>query len=271
MTRPRLRRPRLDLASLVAVPFGIGLVVVGQALEGGTLRSLLQPTAGFIVFGGTLGAVLLGFAVDDIRQAVRALPAILSAADPIDPLLTRIVRYAVRARREGILALQEDADAEQDPFLGKALSLAVDGTDPKVLRDMLAIEDGRRSEVDERPARVFDAAGGYAPTFGILGAVLGLIQVMENLTDPTKLGAGIAVAFVATVYGVGSANLVFLPVATKLRVRARDRALARELAAEGILAIQEGLNPWLIDEKLRGFIVTEEVRRRKPLADRRAA
>ena len=132
--------------------------------------------------------------------------------------------------------------------------LAVDGTNPSTLRAMLEAESLSRDELDESPARVYEAAGGYAPTIGILGAVLGLIHVMENLSDPNKLGAGIAVAFVATVYGVGSANLIFLPIAAKLRSKAVRKAKRRELVLEGILAIQEGLNPRLIDQKLRGLL-----------------
>jgi chemotaxis protein MotA len=162
-------------------------------------------------------------------------------------------RYAARARRQGIIALDAELDQIADPFLRKGLTLAVDGVNPQLTRDMLELDSHRREEEDLVSARIFESAGGYSPTFGILGAVLGLIHVMENLGDPDRLGSGIAVAFVATVYGVGAANLLFLPIATKLRARARQAAHQREVALEGVISIQEGLNPRVIEQKLRNF------------------
>ena len=224
-------RRRLDLTSVAGVPVGLGFVLLGQALEGGTLHSLVQLTAALIVFGGTLGAV------------------------------DTVTRLAMKARRDGIMSLEDETDAILDPFMRRGLMLAVDGTNPSTLRTMLEAESFSRDDLDESPAKVFESAGGYAPTIGILGAVLGLIHVMENLTDPNKLGAGIAVAFVATIYGVGSANLMLLPIASKLRSRALAAAKRRELVLEGILAIQEGLNPRLIDQKLRGLIASDATSR----------
>jgi len=248
-------RRRLDLTSLAGVPIGIGLILVGQVLEGGTLRSILQVTAAVIVFGGTLGATLLSFSVKDVKQALRSLRHVFIEDDsPIEETIATITRFAVKARKDGIMSLEDDVERLEDPFIRRGLSLAVDGTNPTTLRAMLEGESHSREDSDETPARVYEAAGGYAPTIGILGAVLGLIHVMENLSDPTKLGAGIAVAFVATVYGVGSANLLFLPIAAKLRNRAAARRQRREVALEGILAIQEGQNPRLIEQKLRGLL-----------------
>ncbi len=246
---------RLDVTSVAGVPVAIGFVVLGQALEGGTLQSLVQLTAALIVFGGTFGAVLLSHSVDEVRQAWRGLRHVFYD-EQVSPqaIIDAISRLAMKARRDGIMSLDDEAEQIEDPFMRRGLMLAVDGTNPSTLRTMLEAESFSRDDIDETPAKVFESAGGYAPTIGILGAVLGLIHVMENLTDPNKLGAGIAVAFVATIYGVGSANLLFLPVASKLRSRAVASAKRRELMLEGILAIQEGLNPRLIDQKLRGLI-----------------
>ena len=251
----RKRRWRIDFTSIVGVPVALGLVVIGQILEGGTLRSLLQLAASLIVFGGTLGAVLLSFSFHDVKLAVRSLRTVFFyAGEPPVRTIERVLGYAAVARKQGILGLEDDLTQEPDAFLRKGLGLAVDGASPHAVRDLMEIEMRAREEQEERPARVYESAGGYAPTLGILGAVLGLIHVMENLSDPDRLGAGIAVAFVATVYGVGSANLVFLPIATRLRNRARLAAEHRELLLEGILAIQEGLNPRLIEQKLEGYI-----------------
>ncbi|MCU0255828.1 MAG: flagellar motor protein [Vicinamibacterales bacterium] len=246
---------RLDVTSVAGVPVAIGFVVLGQALEGGTLQSLVQLTAALIVFGGTFGAVLLSHSVDEVRQAWRGLRHVFYD-EQVSPhaIIDAISRLAMKARRDGIMSLDDEAEQIEDPFMRRGLMLAVDGTNPSTLRTMLEAESFSRDDIDETPAKVFESAGGYAPTIGILGAVLGLIHVMENLTDTNNIGDCIAVAFVATIYGVGSANLLFLPVASKLRSRAVASAKRRELMLEGILAIQEGLNPRLIDQKLRGLI-----------------
>jgi chemotaxis protein MotA len=245
---------------VVGVPLAVGFVILGQLLEGGSLRSLVQLTAGVIVFGGTLGAVLISFSVGDVRRAWRSLGGVFFDDDaPSDQIITTVTRLATKARRDGIMSLEDDAELIADPFMRRGLMLAVDGTNPSTLRTMLEAESASREDLEETPARVFESAGGYAPTIGILGAVLGLIHVMENLSDPNKLGAGIAVAFVATVYGVGSANLILLPIASKLRSKATRQAKRRELVLEGILAIQEGLNPRLIEQKLRGLLGTDPV------------
>ena len=250
-----MKAKRLDLTSAMGVPIGLGFVLVGQMLEGGTLHSLLQSTAAVIVFGGTLGAVLLSSSLEDVKRAWRSLTGVFyDDENPADEVVLSMTRLATKARRDGIMSLEDEVDEIPDPFMRRGLMLAVDGTNPSTLRAMLEAESLSREELDEAPARVYEAAGGYAPTIGILGAVLGLIHVMENLSDPNKLGAGIAVAFVATVYGVGSANLIFLPIAAKLRGKAIRKAKRRELVMEGILAIQEGLNPRLIDQKLRGLL-----------------
>lgn len=254
MSAPGKRRA--DLSSLIGVPLALGLILVGQALEGGHAMSLVQLTAALIVFGGTLGAVMLSFTQQDMVRSMSAVRDVF-IAPPVDAegLIDKVVGYATRARKQGIMTLEDELPNEPDLFLRKGMALAVDGTNPHVVRDMLSMESESIEARDEVPAKVFEAAGGYAPTVGILGAVLGLIHVMENLNDPSNLGSGIAVAFVATVYGVGAANLLFLPMATKLKTRVREAAAHRELVIEGILAIQEGLNIRLIEEKLRGLAV----------------
>ena len=225
-----------------------------QAVEGGSILSLLQPTAALIVFGGTAGAVMLSFSRNDALRGLRSLRTVfLWDGEPLSITIGSIVQHAMKARKDGILSLDGVLKGIADPFEEKAVRLLVDATNPDVLRDLLDIESRGREEFDETPAKVFEAAGGYAPTIGILGAVIGLIQVMQHLTDPSKLGAGIAVAFVATVYGVGSANLFFLPAATKLRMKARHETRRRELIIEGVLAIQDGLMPRMIEDKLYGF------------------
>lgn len=250
----RRKRLRFDVASVAGITVGIGLVLVGQAVEGGSIRSLLQPTAALIVFGGTFGAVLLAYSRNDVLRAGRSLETVfLWDGEPLSRTIDTVFAYAMRARKDGILSLDRDITQIGDPFLRKAIQLLVDATNPEVLRELLETESQGREDYDEIPARVFEAAGGYAPTIGILGAVIGLIQVMEHLSDPSKLGEGIAVAFVATVYGVGSANLLFLPAATKLKMKARHDARGRELIIEGVLAIQDGMNPKTIHEKLCGF------------------
>lgn len=260
MARTTSKKRRLDLTSVLGVPIALGLILAGQWIEGGALRSLLQAAAALIVFGGTLGAVLVSFSLADVRQAVASLKTVfLEPAETPDETISSVLRYAKVARKDGILALEDEAAAAKDPLLRKGLMLAVDGINPKTLRDMLEVDIDAGEQKDLTPARVFESAGGYSPTLGILGAVLGLIHVMENLSDPSKLGTGIAVAFVATVYGVGAANLILLPIATKLRLRATEATRRRILILEGVLAIQEGLNPRLIDQKLQGFLARESV------------
>jgi chemotaxis protein MotA len=247
-------RGGLDWTTVIGAPLALAFLVIGQALEGGTLGSVLQGTAALIVFGGTLGAVLVSYPLEDVKRALRSLRHVITEQHHSpEATILEIVRLATQARRKGLMSL-EDATEQSDPFLRTFLAHAVDGAKPQVLRDMMELEIIHQEEHDEAPARVFDAAGGYLPTFGILGAVLGLIQTMQHLSEPENLGGGIAVAFVATVYGVGAANLLCLPIATKLKVKARRASLHRELMMEGVLAIQDGLNPRLIDEKLRAFV-----------------
>jgi chemotaxis protein MotA len=253
---PPTARRRLDVLSLLGAPIGLGLILAGQAIEGGSVRTLLQLPAALVVLGGTFGAVLLSFGTADVRAAFRSLrTAYVDALEPAQMVIARVLAYSTRARRTGVLSLEPDLDSEPDAFLRRALSLAVDGATPTEIRNNLEVEMDARAEEEEVPSRVFEAAGGYAPTIGILGAVIGLIHVMEHLADPSRLGSGIAVAFVATIYGVGSANLLFLPIASRLRQRAEAAARRREMLIDAAIAIQEGVNPRVIEQRLSGFML----------------
>lgn len=234
---------------------GISAIVLGQMLEGGSIKSIAQPTAALIVFGGTIGATMLSFPLATAKAAISSIGKILmGGVSRENEYIREIIRYAAKARKNGIISLEADIKATRDPFLQKALRFVVDGVDPKVLQGIMETEIGKLDEHGELPAKFMEAAGGYAPTIGILGAVLGLIQVMQNLSDPSKLGEGIAVAFVATVYGVGSANLLFLPFAGKLKYRHKQDMLIKQMVLEGILAMQAGEHPQIIEERLKAFV-----------------
>ncbi len=227
---------------------GLGL---GSALEGGRVAQLLQPTAALIVLGGTLGAVLVQFPFRIVRRAFTELQHVFLSREPQpDWLVQRLLRYAYKARREGLLSLDAELAQVDDPFLRESLMLAIDGVNAADLRKMMELQLEHEVEIDERIPRVFDAAGGFAPTFGIIGAVLGLIQVMQHLQNMNDVGKGIAVAFVATIYGIGSANLLFLPFAGKLRIRLRERQIAKEMTLEAVLAIVDGINPRALETSL---------------------
>jgi chemotaxis protein MotA len=245
----------MDKATLIGLFLGFAAIIGGQVLEGGSLHSIMQFTAAVIVMGGTFGAVFVSYPFQDVMEGFRGVRKVLKEP-PQDPfqIIQQIITYANKARREGILSLEKEIKNIQDPFLAKALTMSVDGIEPHVIREAMESELEYLNEYGKVSSKVWRAAGGYAPTIGILGAVLGLIHVMENLSDPSKLGAGIAVAFVATVYGVGSANLLFLPMATKLEVRHRQVMILNEMILEGVVALSTGENPRLIEEKLTAFL-----------------
>lgn len=213
--------------------------------------ALVQPTAALIVMGGTAGAVVLAFPMRELMNAVMVLPYLFLGSPPnFSEQIDTLVNLALKARKEGLLALQEDIKSIEDPFLKKGLELMADGTDPALLRDLLETELSFMEEDVTGMTKVWESAGGFTPTVGILGAVLGLIHVMENLSDPSKLGSGIAVAFVATVYGVGAANLIFIPLGTKIKFKKRQDIILKEMMIEGILSIQAGESPNFIKQKL---------------------
>lgn len=249
----------MDLATIIGLVLGFGAVIGGQVLEGGHISAILQPTAALIVLGGTFGATCVSYPVKDLIKALKdAKKVLLPGKQDMEQVIKDLASYSEMARRNGLLALQPLInESSGDPFKTKALQLVVDGTDPQQFKDFMEIELASFESHEKASAEVFEAAGGYAPTIGIIGAVLGLIHVMENLSDPSKLGAGIAVAFVATIYGLVTANLVCLPAATKLKKNLKQQVLVKTLIIEGLLDIQSGMNPRLIIMKLQGFLAEQ--------------
>ena len=245
----------MDKASVGGVVLAVCGILLGLILEGGNLGQVLQPTAAMIVFGGTIGAVMLQFPLATVLAAFRSLVRVFfERRRDGQAIIREIVGYAQKARKEGIVSLDRDLEKIHDPFLKKSLMLAIDGTEPQELRKMMELELQNRVEQEEKIPMVFEAAGGFSPTIGILGAVLGLIQVMQHLDKMDEVGRGIAVAFVATIYGVGVANIFFLPVGGKLKIRVREEQMTREMMLEGVVSILEGLNPRMVETKLRGFL-----------------
>ena len=257
----------MDKATLAGLFLGLGGIIFGLMLEGGNLGQVLQPTAAMIVFGGTLGAVLIQFPLPVVRNAFRRLAHIfLEPAENAHATIDTLVQFAKQARREGIVSLDRDLPNLKDAFLRRSLMLAIDGTEPQELRKIMEFELDSQEEQDEKIPQVFESAGGFSPTIGIIGAVLGLIQVMQHLDKIDEVGKGIAVAFVATIYGVGAANLFFLPTAGKLKIRIRDEQVIREMTLEGVISILEGMNPHMLESKLLGFLAEASVEKSEPEA-----
>ena len=245
----------MDILSIIGLILGVGAILGGQFLEGGHPASLVNGPALLIVCGGTLGAVMLQSPLMTFVRGLRLLawvvvPPKLQADAEID----KIVSWSNIARKEGLLGLELASESELDPFARKGLQLLVDGNEPEVMRNILEVEVDAREQHDLGAARLYESMGGYSPTVGIIGAVMGLIQVMENLSDPSKLGHGIAVAFVATIYGVGLANLMLIPIANKLKSLVLAQSQFRYMVIEGIVSIAEGDNPRNIEAKLQGFV-----------------
>ncbi|MDY0389644.1 flagellar motor protein [Desulfobulbus oligotrophicus] len=244
----------MDIATLIGLTMGLGAIIGGAVLEGLHLTALLQPTAAIIVLGGTFGAAFVSFSLDVALGAFKDLKKLLTSSPKNDDLITEICGYAAKARKNGIIALEQEGQTHKDRFMKKAISLSVDGVEPKDIRELLEIDLGAEEESAKMSAEFFEAAGGYAPTIGIIGAVLGLIHVMSNLEDTSKLGAGIAVAFVATIYGLVTANIICLPAATKIKNRIKDDTVRKEIIIAGVVAIQNGENPRFIEERLRSYL-----------------
>ncbi len=239
---------------MTGILLAIVAILGGNILEGGHMSSLVQLTAFVIVAGGTLGAVMVQ---TPIATFVRSMKIAVWVFVPVklqpEEAAEKIVNWSNIARREGLLGLEAIAEEEPDQFARKGLQLLVDGSEPEVIRSILEVEIDAREHQDIQAARVFDGMGGYSPTIGIIGAVMGLIHVMNNLADPSKLGGGIATAFVATIYGVGFANLLFLPMANKLKSQVHSQTRFREMIVEGVISIAEGENPRNIETKLQGY------------------
>jgi chemotaxis protein MotA len=245
----------MDVLSILGVTIGLIAIIGGNWLEGGHLGALVNLPAFLIVVGGTFGAATLQTPLPTLRLAFQHIvyvfqPPVLDFKEGV----SKIVRWAMAARKEGLLGLETVADTERDLFARKGLQLLVDGSEPDSIRAVMELESDLREQRDIDAAKFYESMGGYSPTIGIIGAVLGLIHVMGNLADPSKLGPGIATAFVATIYGVSAANLFLLPVANKLRGQARIESHYREMLIEGVIAIAEGENPRAIELKLNGFV-----------------
>lgn len=261
----------MDKASVSGLLLGLGGIIGGLLLEGGKISQILQPTAAMIVFGGTAGAVLIHFPLPVVVNAMRRLAGIFSEpAINLESGIDLLVGFANVARRQGIVALDAELLNVHDPFMRKVLTLAVDGTEPQELRKIAELELDNQSEREERLPQVFESAGGFSPTVGIIGAVLGLIQVMQHLDKIDEVGRGIAVAFVATVYGVGAANLLFLPAAGKLRIRLRQEQAQREMVLEGLIAIAGGMNPRMLRTSLGSFLGESKLNEREGVSARAA-
>ncbi|RTL57794.1 MAG: flagellar motor protein [Rhodocyclaceae bacterium] len=246
----------MDLVSIFGLVLSVVAIIGGQLLEGGHVDSLVQPTAFLIVIGGTLGAVLLQSPLRTVQKGMKMAswvfrPPIL---DPLG-LIEQLAHWSHLARKEGLLSLEAQTESLDDPFLSKGLQLLVDGAEPERLREVMEVEISTYESEMKQAAKIWESAGGYSPTIGILGAVMGLIHVMENLSDPSKLGAGIAVAFVATIYGVGAANLIFLPMAKKLMSNIARTVAIKEMYVDGLVGIANGDNPRIIESRLQGYIV----------------
>ncbi len=251
----------MDKGTVAGIVVSFGGITAGLLLEGGKLTQIFQPTAALIVAGGTIGAVLLQFPLSTVFTAVLDLGIVFfEPRSKAKNEIHRLTNLAQKARRDGIISLDAELPHIVDPFMRRALMLAVDGTESSELRAIMQLELDSSAEAEEELSRVYEAAGGFAPTIGIIGAVLGLIQVMQHLDKIDEVGRGIAVAFVATIYGVGFANLIALPIAGKLRHRLRVRQIVRELSLEGVVSILEGLNPRMLEAKLNGFLqqITEK-------------
>ncbi|CAK16507.1 flagellar motor protein [Pseudomonas entomophila] len=245
----------MDVLSLIGLILAFVAIVGGNFLEGGHAGALINGPAALIVLGGTLAAALLQSPLSSFKRALQIVrwiffPPRVDLAGGID----RVVNWSLTARKEGLLGLEGVADAEPDPYARKGLQLLVDGAEPEAIRSILEVDFLTQEARDIQAAKVFESMGGYAPTIGIIGAVMGLIHVMGNLADPSQLGNGIAVAFVATIYGVASANLILLPIANKLKAVTLRQSRYREMLLEGLLSIAEGENPRSIELKLQGFM-----------------
>ncbi len=245
----------MDILSIVGVILALAAILGGNILEGGHTDSLMQITAFVIVMGGTVGAVMLQCPMATFMKAMKMaswvfLPPKLAAAEAIE----KIVNWSNIARKEGLLGLESLAENEPELFARKGLQLLVDGSEPEAIRNIMEVELSAKEYLDTQAAKVYEGLGGYCPTIGIIGAVMGLIHVMNNLADPSKLGPGIAVAFVATIYGVGFANLFFLPMANKLKGLIHSQTQFREMIIEGVVSIAEGENPRNIETKLQGYL-----------------
>lgn len=249
----------MDFSSIFGVVGALVMIIAGQLMEGGNPKQLLQITAAMIVFGGTFGAVFVSFPGKIVIFAFKQLVKVfIRKSETPQSLIDKISELANKARKEGIVSLEQDLPTITNSFMKKALSVAIDGADVKELKGSMETEMHFAAEYAEQAPKVWESAGGFSPTVGIIGAVIGLIQVMQNLDNIEEVGKGIAVAFVATIYGVGSANLIFLPSATKIKLINQEDATKQEMILDGVSLIVEGVNPMIIRDRLAAYIVGEK-------------
>ncbi|MDP3876735.1 MAG: flagellar motor protein [Methylobacter sp.] len=245
----------MDFLSVTGILLGVGAVLLGVVLDGGDISSLLNVPALVVVFGGTLGATLLQYPPVIVGRSIKMLAWVLVPKKTnLIALIDKVDYWSHLARKDGLLGFENQLLEEDDGFVKKGLQLLADGNNANVIREILELDMYAKENMDLQAAGLYEAMGGYAPTIGILGAVMGLIHVMQNLTNPELLGQGIATAFVATIYGVGAANLIFLPIANKLKAYAQELSQVREILAEGFIAIAGGENPRNIKLKLSGYL-----------------
>lgn len=245
----------MDITSIIGIIAGIAALVGGFFWEGGSLSGLLQPNAALIVFGGTLAAILVSFPLSKLRTLPEALRLAFSkGSGSNEAKAEEIIAMAAVTRRSGVLALEKRAEEHPDPFTREGLQLMIDGAEPEQVRQILELEMDALEAKHDSYAKIFEAAGGYAPTMGIIGTVMGLIHVLGSLSDPAHLGSSIAVAFTATLYGVASANLIFLPIASKIKARSQEQLHSMEMLIVGILALRNGEHQQLVRKKLNSFM-----------------
>lgn len=247
--------PTVNKSTLSGIAIALCGIAAGLYLDGGQVGQMIQPTAALIVFGGTLGAVMVQFPLSVVMQAARQLRHVfMPVKDPASQIVDDLIRYALRARRNGLVSLDAELEFIDDSFLRRAMTLAVDGVRSPELRKTMEVEMDLEADKEEQIPKVFEAAGGFAPTIGILGAVIGLIQVMQRLQSINEVGKGIAVAFVATIYGVGSANIFFLPCAGRVKTSMQRRQVLREMMLEGVTSIVDKVNPRVLEAKLAVYL-----------------
>lgn len=245
----------MDLASIIGFILGVGGIMFGNILQGSTLMQLIDPIGFVIVILGTAGATIAGNSMETLKRAmISAKEVIFFKKIDYENTISELINYAAKARKNGVLALESDIDTSSDSFIKKALSLVVDGIDPHVVTEIMGTELSNIEDAGDESVKIFEQAGGYSPTLGIIGAVIGLIHVMQHLNEPNRLGAGIAVAFTATLYGLAFANTILFPISSKLKSNLRTKVLRNELILMGIESIQNGENPRLIEEKLKSFL-----------------
>lgn len=254
----------MDKATVGGVVLAMAGILGGMMIEGGKIAQIIQPTAAMIVLGGTIGGVMISYPLPVVLSSFKRLAQVIfEGSSDLEGLIQEMLGYAQKARKQGIVSLDAELGSIHNTFLKKSLMLAIDGTEPQELRKIMELDMDNQSEQEEKAPQVFEAAGGFAPTMGIVGAVLGLIQVMQHLSNVSEVGRGIAVAFVATIYGLVCANLIFLPSAGKLKHRNRQEELTREMILEGVISILEGLNPRMVETKLRGYVAESQARERE--------